>query len=174
VIEKQGGSILKWLCLGLTVLILGAVGINYLAVDQLLVSALNKTPYSQVTVCAHFGGFVQSNTVVIHILDSHSLNEANLTDFLVALAHSTPQETKVFERISLTSGLLGEYSLSGSDWKILGDMGQADAARQKEFLLNQLGDASGRPLLNSAATAEQQTAEREKIWAAFVAQFVRS
>jgi hypothetical protein len=49
-------------------------------------------------------------------------------------------------------------------------MGEADAARQKEFLLNQLENDSGQPLLNSAATTE----EKEKIWAAFAAQLLRS
>jgi hypothetical protein len=169
VVEKQGMPILKWLCLGLAVFILGIVGVNYLAVERPLVSALDRTPYSQVTVYAHFGGFVQGNTMEIHILGSSSLNEANLADFLVALAHSTPQDTKVFARISLTSGWFGQYSLSGSDWKMLGDMGRAGAAQQKEFLLNRLGDASGHLLLNSATTEE-----REKVWAALAARMLRS
>jgi hypothetical protein len=176
VIEKSHINPLKWLCLILGVLILGAVGFNYLVVEQPLLSALSQTPYSKVTVYAHLGGFVQKNALVIHIMGSHLLNKSNLTDFLVALAHSTPQNTGVFERISLTSGFSSQYSISGSDWKEFGDMAQASEDQRKEFLLNQLGATDGRPLvsLNSTMTAEAQRAEQEKIWAAFVAQLTHS
>lgn len=173
VIEKSHINPLKWLCLGLGVFIFGALGLNYLIVEQPLLSALSQTPYSKVTVYAHLGGFVQSDALVIHIRGSDSLNQSNLTDFLMTLARSTPQRNGVFERISLTSGFSSQYTISGSDWKEFGDMSQADEAQRKEFLLNQLSDAAGQPLvslINSTMTTEAQRAEKEKIWTAFVAQ----
>ena len=176
VTEKSHFHPLKWLCLVLGAFILGTVGLNFLLVEQPLLFGMNRTPYSKVMVYAHLGGFMQRDAMVIHILGTDSLNKSNLADFLVALAHSTPQQNGVFERISLTSGLMGQYSLSGSAWKELGDMQQADETQRKEFLLSQLGDASGQPLLSlsSTTTMEAQNAEKEKVWATFVARLTRS
>jgi hypothetical protein len=174
--EEPHFNPLKWLCLGLMVLILGAVGFNFIIIEQPLLSGMSQTSYSDVMVYAHLGGFVQKNAMVIHILGSGSLNKSNLTDFLVTLARNTPQQTGIFERISLTSGLMGQYTISGSAWKEFGDMKESGETQQKEFLLNQLEDASGQPLLllNSTMTAEAQRAEHEKIWAGFAASFTRS
>lgn len=119
---------------------------------------------------------MQRNAVVIHIVGTGSLDKSNLTDFLATLAQNTPQKTGVYEKISLTSGLIGQYTIPGSAWKEFGDMKQADEGQRKEFLLNQLEDASGQPLvsLSSTMTAEAQSAEKEKVWEQFVAQFTRS
>jgi hypothetical protein len=168
---------LKWLCIGLGALIVGAIAVNYLLVDQPLVSSLGQTHYAHVTVYAHLGAYVQPNVVVIHIPASASVTSDNLLDFLVALAHSTPQapmSSNFFERVALTSGWTASYSISGSDWKQFGDMGQDDKAQQKEFLMGALGDASGQSLMPPTSLNEEaQEARREAVWKKFEACFTQ-
>ncbi len=176
--EKQAFHPFKWICLVLGVFILLAFVVNYLLVDRPLVSHLGKTACSGTTVYAHLGGFVQPNVLVIHIPHTPALTEANLTDFLVALAQSTPQEplsSNLYDHVDLTSGLMGQYSFSGYAWKQFGDMAQDDAAQRKEFLLDQMGDASGESLAPGGSTLSDAAlqARRDKVWAAFTAQFVQ-
>jgi hypothetical protein len=175
--EEHGPNPLKWICIGLAVVIFITVGINYLLVDLPLVSRLRGTNYSHVPVYAHLGAFMQPNMIVIHLPSSSSLTEANLTDFLVALAASTPEAPlsgNTFDRVALTSGWTGRYSFSGYAWKQLGSMAQEEESQRKEFLLDQMGNAAGEPLTsdNSNLSDDARQAERDKIWADFVAQFV--
>jgi len=176
VAEKPHFNLFKWLCIVLGTFIVGTFGLNYLLVDRPISSALGQTPYSHVTIFAHLGGFMQRDALEIHILGSGSLNESNLNDFLVALAHATPQTTHTYQRISLSSGLQGQYTISGLVWKDFGDMEQASATERKEFLLDQLDDSSGHSLLNlnSTMTSQEQEAAREKVWAALVDYFTHS
>jgi len=173
--EDEASHPLKWVCIGLGILILLGLGGNYLLVDQPLVSNLGRTSYSNVTVHAHFGAFMQPNVMVIHIPASSTITPDNLTDFLVALAHSTPQSPitrDLYERVALTSGWTAQYSFSGGSWKELGDMRDQDKVQRKEFLLDQMGNASGQPLMPESTLNEAaQQAGRDKVWAAFVAHF---
>ena len=165
--------------IGLGVVILGLVAVNYFLVDRPLVSALSQTPYSQATVYAHLGAYIQPNVIVIHVPKSDAITNANLSDFLVALAQSTPSiplSSNLFARVALTSGWTASYTLSGYAWKQLGDMGKDDEAQRKEFLLDQLTDETGEPLMVTRPNEDEATlqAEREKVWNAFVAEFTRS
>lgn len=174
--ENHGFHPLKLFCIGLAIVVLMALGGNYLLVDAPLVSRLGQTPYAHVPVYAHLGGFMQPNVMVIHIPSSSALTHDNLTDFLAALARSTPEAPfgdHSFDRIALTSGWMGQYSFSGHDWKQLGEM--EDVAQRKAFLLDQMSDAAGQPLLSGNSTLDEfaRQAERDKIWAAFAAQFIR-
>jgi len=175
VAEKPHFNYSKWIFIGLGTVIAITVGLNYLLVDRPIASAMSQTPYSQVTIFAHLGGFMQSSALEIHIPASSALNESNLSGFLVALAHATPQTGHPYQRVSLTSGLQGQYAVTGLVWKDLGEMGQANTAEQKEYLIDQLQDPSGRSLvtLNSTMTPQEQAAVREKAWAAVVANFTR-
>jgi hypothetical protein len=159
---------LKWVCIGLGIFILLVLGGNYLLVNRPLVSNLGQTPYSNVAVYAHLGAFMQPNVMVIHIPASTAITPDNLTDFLVALAQSTPQTPitrGLFDRVALTSGWTAQYSFSGGGWKALGDMRQDSKAHRKEFLLAQMADADGQPVPKS-------TAERDKVWDVFAAHFI--
>jgi len=173
--EDEGSHPLKWLCIGLGILILFVLGGNYVLVDQSLVSRLGQTPFSNVTVYAHYGAFMQPNVMVIHIRPSSKLTSDNLTDFLVALAQSTPQNAitrDFFGRVALTSGWTAQYSFAGNSWKELGDMEKESEAQRKKFLMAQLCDAGGLPLMpeSNLNEAVQQT-RRDQVWAAFVAHF---
>jgi hypothetical protein len=166
----------KWICIVLSVVILGAVGFNYFMVDQPLMADLNKTSYRSFTVYAHLGAFVQPNVLLIHIwAPSSQLTEANLTDFLSTVARSTPRSPVndvLFDRVALTPGWTGIYAFSGSDWKQLGEMQKADEADRKLFILEKLTDTSGQPLVShSTLNGDAQEAEREKVWKAFVGAF---
>jgi hypothetical protein len=176
--DDAGAHPLKWVSIFLGVLIVGLVVVNYFLVDRSLVSGLGQTPYSGVTVYAHLGAYLQPNVIVIHVPKTNAITNENLTDFLVALAHSTPSiplSSNLFDRVALTSGWTASYTLSGYAWKQLGDMGKDDEAQRKEFLLDQLADAVGDPLITSRSNEDEATllAEREKVWDTFAAQFVR-
>jgi len=177
--ENEGPHPLMWLCIALGVLIFALVVVNFLLVDRPLVSGLGQTPYSKVTVYAHLGAFIQPNVIVIHIPASSALTSANLTDFLVSLARSTPpipMSDNSFQRVGLTSGWTSTYTLSGYAWKQLGEMGRDEEAQRKEFLLDQLGNAVGEPIMAGRSQSDEaaQQADRDKVWNAFVAQFTRS
>jgi hypothetical protein len=166
---------LKWVCIGLGIVILLVLGENYSLVDQPLVANMGQTRYFNVTVYAHLGAYIQPNVIVVHIPTSSTITSDNLTDFLVALAQSTPQNPithNLFARVALTSGWTMQYSFSGYSWKELGDMRHEDNAQRKEFLLAQMGDASGQPLMSESSLNEAaQQARRDKIWRDFVAHF---
>jgi hypothetical protein len=173
--EDDSSHPLKWLCIGLGTLIALTLAGNFFLVDQPLVSSLRQTPYSRMTVYAHYGAFLQPNTMVIHIPSSPAITAENLTDFLVALAHGTPQNPinrDLFERVVLTSGWTGQYSFSGYSWKQLGDMQDENEAQRKEFLMTQIGDAGGQPLIAESNLDEAaQRARRDEAWETFVAHF---
>jgi hypothetical protein len=173
--DEEASHPFKWICIGLGVLILLILGGNYLLVDKPLVSDLGQTPYANVTVFAHLGAFMQPNVLVIHIPASSTITPDNLTDFLVALAHNTPQNPMShdpFERVALTSGWMAQYSFSGYSWKELGDMQHESAARRKEFLMDQMGDAGGQPLMPESTLNEaMQKAIRDQVWETFTAHF---
>jgi len=169
---------MKWLCLILTVLILAAMFINYVLVDQPIVSGMRLTAYTKVPVYAHLGGFVQTSALVIHILPSQELTSAKLADFLQDLAHSTPASpsgNNPFDVVSLTTGWTGQYSFTGDAWKKLGDMAGENDASKQATLLDQIRDASGQALVtpNGVLDPATQQAERDKVWARLVAYFTK-
>ena len=101
--EDTDSHPLKWVCIGLGILILLVLGGNYFLVDRPLVSNWSETSYSNVPVYAHFGAFMQPHVIVIHIPASSTITPGHLTDFLVALALSTPQDPithNFFERVA--------------------------------------------------------------------------
>jgi hypothetical protein len=131
-----------------------------------------------VPVYAHLGAYIQPNVIVIHIPGSSTVTKDNLTDFLIAVAHSTPtvpMSGNLYARIALTSGWTADYSLTGYAWKQLGDMEKEDEAARKEFILDQLGDATGDPLVVATPNEDETKlqAERDKVWDAFAAKFAR-
>lgn len=173
--EEDHAHPLKWFCIGLGVLIVLIVGGNFLLVDQPLTWSLSETPYSNVTVYAHLGAYIQPNVLVIHIRPSTAITPENLTDFLVALAHSTPDSPltrDVYARIAITAGWTAQYSFSGYSWKQLGEMKNDSEDQRREFIMTQMGDAAGQSLLpESTLNADAQQSTRDMVWGAFVAHF---
>jgi hypothetical protein len=174
--EKLEHHPVMLLCIGLSVFIVLLWIINYFLVDRPLVSALDRTDYSRVTVFAHLGAFVQPDMVVIHVPRSSSINADNLTQFLVALAKSTPSKpfsSSTYNRVALTTGWTGQYSFSGGDWQQLGEMEHEDPAQQKEFVLDQIGNVSGDPLMAADPTLDDAAlaAKRDKVWSDLVSYF---
>jgi hypothetical protein len=169
----SGFSPLKWICIGLGVFIVGALGANFFFINQPLASKLSATPYANVTVYAHLGAFVQPGALIIHIRPSDSLTQENLVDFLITVAHNTPQPPNLYERISLTTSLTSQYTLSGFAWKELGDMAKEDDSHKEDYLLSQLLDGNGQALFAPSPFMNQvsRDALREKVWKAFLANF---
>jgi hypothetical protein len=166
---------LKWLCIGMGLLIAFLVGTNYLLVDWPLASGVKATEFAGTTVYGHLGAFVQPDVIVIHVPTTKALTDGNFTRFLVTLAHSTPPNpiTNVsFGRVALTSGWTAQYSFSGYSWKQFAGMGGESEAARKEFLLDQLATPGGEPLVARTVISEDaQAARREKIWQQFVDTF---
>ena len=174
--EEEGPSILKWICIGLAALIALVVGANYFLVDRSLVDNIRDTPYATVPVYGHYGAFIQPNVIVIHIPPSKKITPDNITDFLVELAHSTPDNAitgDIFTRVALTSGWTAQYSFSGYSWKQLGDMEKESPAQREEFIMSQMGDAAGTSVLpESTLNQEAQEEMRQQIWNKFIAHFI--
>jgi hypothetical protein len=179
VVKEVGGvSYLKLFCIGLALLIVALIGANYLLVDRPISSTLSKTPYANVSVYAHLGAFVQPGALVIHIPPSAGVTSANLPEFLQVLAHSTPDAPLgggTFDEVSLTTGWTGHYCFTGYAWKEYGDMSDQDDEHKQAFLLDQLKDASGQPLLSPGGSIDPnaQQSERDKLWTEFVTYFAK-
>lgn len=177
--EKDGGGShpLKWICIGLGAFILLIVAANYFVVDQRLEGALAQTTYANIPVYAHYGAFIQPNVIVIHIPATDKLTPDTVVPFLVALAHSTPDNmltNDLFQRVALTSGWTAQYSFSGYSWKELGDMKSASDAERKEFIMAQISDASGQPLTpESTLSQPMQDTQRERAWKEFIGHFTK-
>jgi hypothetical protein len=173
--EEHESHPLKWVCIGLSVLILVVLGGNYFLVDEPLVSNLGETSFANDFVYAHLGAFMQPNVMVIHVPHSGKITPANLTKFLAALAHSTPLSPvsrDLYSRVALTAGWTAQYSFSGYGWKQLGDMENEDEAQRKEFLMDQMDDAGGQPLMPETTLNEQvRQSKRDQVWNDFVTYF---
>ena len=167
----------KWICIILGALVALVVGVNYFLVTRPLASSLGETSYANVFVYGHYGAFVQPNVMVIHIRGSGKLTADNLTDFLVALAHSTPKNpitNDYFDRIAITSGWTAQYSFPGSAWKSLGEMKGQSAEDIRTQILSSGSDAGGNDLMppttmNDAAQEERRNGE----WKQFVENFTK-
>jgi hypothetical protein len=165
----------KWIFIGLGAIVLLVLGGNYVLVDRPLASSMSQTTFADTSVYAHYGAFMQPNVIVIHIPASAKITPDSFADFLVALAHSTPQSAisrDLFGRVALTSGWTAQYSFSGYGWKELGDMTQDGEAQRKEFIMAQLADAGGQPLMPESTLSEDvQQARRAQVWQTFVSNF---
>ena len=172
--EEDHAHPLKWVCIVLGALILLLVGANYLIVDRPLTANMSRTAYPNIAY-AHFGAFMQPGVMVIHIPVSSKITAENLPQFLVTLAHNTPQNpltNDLFSRVALTSGWTAQYSFSGFTWNEIGSMGQESNDRLKEEILTRLSDAGGQPLApETTMNTETQRAVRDQVWNKFVANF---
>jgi len=167
----------KWLCIGLGIFVALVLLLNFTLVDYPLTSKFGKTSYSDVTVFAHFGAFMQPNVIVIHIPASNKITEENLPDILIALARSSPGNPitgNLYSRVAITSGWTAQYSFSGDSWKALANEDQETEDQRKDFLMGQMDGPGGESLLpESTLNVEAQKTRREQTWKAFVAHFAR-
>jgi hypothetical protein len=173
--DDSGSHPLKWLCIGMGALIFIVVVVNYFLVDQPLTASLAQTRYSEVTVYGHLGAFLQPNVLVIHVPPSAKVTPASLTDFMVALAHSTPNSPltgEPFARVALTSGWTAQYSFSGYGWKELGDSADKTDDQRKQDIMSHMDYANGQSILpESTLNDEARRAQSDIIWGAFVNHF---
>ena len=167
---------LKWLCIGLGALIVLIIGGNYLLVDQPLASGMGQSPYTTAPVFAHLGAFVQPNVLVIHVRTA-PLTADHLSDYLVTLAHNTPQSPfshQAFDRVAITTGWLAHYTITGGNWQQLGDMPHDNKDAQKNLLLDFLCDGGGQKLVEVSPLLDHDAvkAERDKVWSTVTAYFI--
>ncbi len=168
---------MKWICIILGGLVALVLALNYLLLTRPLASALGQTSYANVFVYGHYGAFVQPNVMVIHVPHSDKLTPDNFTDFLVALAKSTPKNPITnddFDRIAITSGWTAQYSFPGSAWKSLGEMKGQSAEDIRTQILSNGSDAGGNELMPPTTMNEAaQEQRREAEWKQFVANFAK-
>jgi hypothetical protein len=172
--HEEGMHFMRWVCLGLGLLIAVVVGTNYFLVDKPLNSNLSETRYANIMVYAHLGAFMQPNVVVIHIPNAPNITPANLTKVLVELARSTPRNPithELFGRVALTNSWTAQYSFSGDAWNQLAGMTKETDDQRKEFILTELGDAGGQSLMPESANEDLLKSKLEKVWHDFVGNF---
>jgi hypothetical protein len=176
--QDDGFHPMKWLCIILGLVVVLVVGVNYLLIERPLASNMSKTAYANISTFGHYGAFVQPNVIVIHIPPSEKITPENITDFLVALAQSTPKNpitNDYFDRIAITPGWTAKYSFAGSAWKSLGDMKGESAEDIRTQILGNGSDSSGQPLLGESTLNEAaQEGRRNEAWKEFVASFTKS
>ncbi len=176
--EQDNFHPVKWICIILGVIIALVLAVNFLLINRPLSSSLGNTSYANVFVYAHYGAFVQPNVMVIHIPHSDKLTADNITDFLVALAQSTPKNpitNDYFDRIAITSAWTAQYSFSGSAWKSLGEMKGQSADDIRTQILSNGCDAGGQPLLGESTLSDAIKEERrDAAWKRFVANFTQA
>ena len=163
----------KWLCIGLGGLILVVLALNFVFIDQPLTSKFSQTSLGKVKVYAHLAAFVQPNVILIHVPASPDLNSDNLGEFLSDLARSTPQNpitASSYDRVTLTSAWTAQYGFSSQAWKQLGQMTNQDDEQRRDFILTQIGDPSGMPILSNSSSPDAQE-KRDNLWKALVAHF---
>ena len=177
--EKDPHHPLKWLCIGLGIVIALIVIVNYFLVDMPAGFQPVARPVIPTLVPTAISARSCSRSVlIIHVPASAALTPDTLTDFLVALAHSTPNSPfsgEPFTRVALTSGWTAQYSFSGYSWKELGDMANAPDSERKGEIMTRMDDASGQSILPESTLNDQaQASQREIVWAAFVNHFTAS
>jgi hypothetical protein len=176
--EEQEGIPYFQIFLGLLFLAVAAItAMNFVLVDKPFNDKFTKTPFVLVPVHVHLGSFVQQNALVIHVLPNQDLNAENFTDFLTAVAQSTPPQPfngQPFEIVALTSAWLGQYAMQGPDWQQLAGMTNASVDTRKKFIIDHLRDLGGGPLIphpGRLLPADLET-ERDKVWQGFTATFL--
>jgi hypothetical protein len=122
---------------------------NYQFIDLPLNGSFAQSPFVLVSAHAHLDDFVQSRTLVIHVVPTSELTADNFADFLFTLAKSTPTppfKLPSFTTVELTPSWLGQYAMTGADWRKLAQMDKASSDERRDFVLAHLTNAAGQPL----------------------------
>jgi len=179
--EPDHSHPVKWVCIILGAVLALAVGVNFLLVDRALTSSFAATPYANVFVYGHLGGYFQPNAIVIYIPRTDKVSAENFGKFMVALAQSTPKSpftNGYFDRVALTTRWSGtaEFSFSGSAWEHLGEMKNESAEDIKTQILSTGADASTGTDMQPASVVNDATLEerREAEWKKFMGTFIKS
>jgi hypothetical protein len=153
------------------------VAANYVLVDEPLADAMAKTPFVLAPIHAHLNGFVQQDTILIHVIPDPSITADNLADCLFLIAQGTPMQplaSKPFKVVALTPALKGLYAMTGEDWQQFAKMTKATREDRKNFLLDHLDNVVGQPMIPDASklAPDDLKASRQKLWEMLLASFV--
>jgi len=162
----------------ITFLILfGIIIANYIVINSPLNQALALTPFKSVRVYAHLGGFVQPDTLVIHVLPDQGFNSSNFADFLAVLAKRTPLSPftgKPFGAIGLSSSWRSQYMVAGTDWQQLGAMETTSSGDKEKFVTEHFIQMNGASLVYNRRRddATVVATHEAKAWQALFANFL--
>ncbi|PAW78584.1 MAG: hypothetical protein B9S32_06585 [Verrucomicrobia bacterium Tous-C9LFEB] len=169
---------LKAVCAALVVIILGLMALNWYYVDHAIKANLaeDNTPFKEVPLYAHLGGFFQASNLIIHLRPTDTVTRENFLQYLSAIANATPDRpmsTRAFDVVSLSSGWSADYHMSGRNWRRLAKPDLSDDDR-RAILLESVYIAGGEKLIpRSNLDASGQLALETKRWNDFVSTFVK-
>jgi hypothetical protein len=177
VVKERGFDMTRFVIMVMFVIFTGLAAINYLLVDKPFRANFNQTPFASVPVYEHFGGFVQPNALMVHILPSKAVNSDNFIDLVSALIKSTPLQPinhTTFPIIGLTSGWQSQYLITGADWEELAGMSSTSAHDREDMLICHLRYANGDPVIANRENLSpaQFSLAREKAWKDLLANFL--
>lgn len=167
---------LKGFCFLLVVIICSLLATNWYYVDHALKSNLaeDNSPFKNVGLYAHLGGFFQVGHMVIHIPPSPAVTKDNFLQFITALAAATPDRPgshTSFETVNLAKGWTADYSISGRQWRRLAKPDLTDEDR-RNILLEQLCKGGEKVIPPNNLDATGLLKLNEKVWNEFVSTFV--
>jgi hypothetical protein len=168
--------VLRILFIGLGLVIVALVVVNYFLIEQPFRTKMATTPFADVSAHAHLGAFMQPTALLIHVLPNAKINSDNFADLLTALAQSAPRHALPgmdFKTVSLTPGWLGRYLISSDDWAGFADMSGFTPDEKRQFVLTHVERGGGAPLLtvHRNETLDQRNAEEDAVWRQLVATF---
>jgi hypothetical protein len=177
VVKERGFDMTRFVIMVMLVIFTGLAAVNYFLIDKPFRTNFNQTPYAALPVYEHFGGLVQPNALMVHVLPSKAINSDNFIDLVSTLIKSTPLQPinhNTFQIIGLTSGWQTQYLITGADWQELGEMSATTAHDRQDMLICHLRFANGDPVIadrENLSPAKFRLA-RDKAWNALLANFL--
>jgi len=167
--ERRNSGWIKWVCAFVGVIVIGLLLFNWFYVNVPLQDNLAKSRFSQSSVYGHLGGFFQANTIAIHVFDAPDVTSSNFPRFITELAASTPHPER-WEFVSLTSGWMAEYYVTGEDWRKLAKLTGGDGEEVRQLCIEILRTKSGSPLMprTHSMDYDRTIKMKESIWNNFV------
>lgn len=171
--------VLRILFIGLGLIIVALVVVNYFLIEQPFRTKMAKTSFADVSAHAHLGAFMQPTALLIHVFPSNKITTDNFADLLTALAQSAPRGAipgMAFKTVSLTPGWRGRYLVSADDWAGFADMSGFTPEEKRQFVLTHVERGGGASLFieHRNETDDQRKAEEAKAWQQLVATFQAS
>lgn len=165
--RKKKNAWVKWLCAFVGAIVIGLLTFNWFYVNAPLQENLSRTQYRQASVFGHLGGFFQANTLALHVWGTPDVLASDVPEFIQTLAQNTPHEQR-WDQVSLSSGWLAEYYLTGNAWRDLKEK-NLNGKQIKDHLIDNLRNASGGKLMptTSSLNFERTQKMRTAIWDRF-------
>lgn len=168
---------LKAVCAALVVIIIALIALNWYYVDSAIKANLveDNTPFKEIPIYAHLGGFFQAGNVILHLRPTDKVTRENFLQYISAVAAATPNRpfsNNPFTIVSLSNGWSANYHIAGRQWQRLAK-GDLSNEERRAILLENTFVAGGDKLVpRSNLDASGRQALEDKRWNEFVMTFV--